>query len=95
MTCTIVSPEEYVRYHTENDIGKKAEAFWQSRLSWFDGIAKGDARVSNPLMRELLGREPKTGSQLIREFLEENPNYTWHQNYADQAQYRATLDNIH
>ncbi|OKL62529.1 hypothetical protein UA08_02411 [Talaromyces atroroseus] len=88
---TIVSPEEYVRYHTENDIGKKAEGFWRSRLTWFDGIAKGDAKVSNPLMRELLGREPKTGSQQIREFLGENPNYTWHQNYADKAQYRATL----
>lgn len=86
-----VSPEEYVRYHTENDIGKKPESFWRSRLSWFEGIAKGDANVSNPLMKELLGREPKTGSQVIREFLEENPDYTWHQNYIDQAQYKATL----
>jgi hypothetical protein len=87
----IISPAEYVRYNTENDEGKKAEGFWKLRLSWFDGIAKGDAQVSNPLMKELLGREPKTGSFIIREILKENPNYTWHQNYVDQEQYRATL----
>lgn len=87
----LISPEEYVRWHTENDEGKKAEGFWLKRLSWFDGIAKGDANVSNPLMREVLGREPKTASVLIREILKENPNYTWHQNYADQEQYKATL----
>lgn len=86
-----VSPEEYVKYHTENDIGRKPESFWRSRLSWFEGIAKGDANLSNPLMRELLGREPKSGSQVIREFLEEYPDYTWHQNYVNQAQYEATL----
>jgi hypothetical protein len=91
----IVSPEEYVRYHTENDEGKKAEWFWRTRLTWFEGIKKGDAKVSNPLMKELLGREPKTGSQQIRKFLEENPNYTWHQNYADKAQYLATLPKKH
>lgn len=87
----LVSPEEYVRYHVKNDEGRKSEWFWRSRLTWFDGIAKGDAKVSNPLMRELLGREPKPASQQIREFLEENPNYTWHQNYVDKAQYAATL----
>lgn len=86
-----VSPEEYVRYHTENDEGKKAEGFWKSRLSWYDGITKGDAQVANSLMRELLGREPKTGSFIIREILKENPNYTWHQNYVDKEQYQATL----
>ena len=86
-----LSPEDYVKYQTENDIGKKPESFWRSRISWFEGIAKGDANVSNPLMKELLGREPKTGSQLIRGFLEESPNYTWHQNYIDQSQYQATL----
>uniref|UniRef100_A0A093VYE3 Quinone oxidoreductase 2 n=1 Tax=Talaromyces marneffei PM1 TaxID=1077442 RepID=A0A093VYE3_TALMA len=91
VTLQLVSPEEYVRYQTENDIGKKLESFWTSRLSWFQGIAKGDANLSNPLMRELLGREPKTGSQLIRELLQENRDYTWHQNYVDKGQYEASL----
>lgn len=88
---TTDDPEEYVKYHTENDIGKKPESFWRQRVTWFDGIAKGDADLSNPLMAEVLGREPKTGSQLIRQYLTENPNYTWHQNYIDKAQYEATL----
>ncbi|CRG91168.1 Quinone oxidoreductase 2 [Talaromyces islandicus] len=87
----IVSSEEYVRYHTANDEGKKTEWFWNKRLSWFEGIAKGDALLSNPLMREVLGREPKKASAMIREVLQENPNYTWHQNYVDKEQYRATL----
>lgn len=80
-----------MRYHTANDEGKKGEWFWNKRLSWYEGIDKGDALVANPLMRELLGREPKTGSAVIREVLQKNPNYTWHQNYVDQEQYRATL----
>lgn len=88
---TTDDPEEYVEYHTENDIGKKPESFWRQRVTWFDGIAKGDADLSNTLMAEVLGREPKTGSQLIRQYLTENPNYTWHQNYIDKAQYEATL----
>ncbi|EED18767.1 NmrA-like family protein, putative [Talaromyces stipitatus ATCC 10500] len=91
----LVSPEEYIKYHTENDIGKKPESFWQQRISWFEGIAKGDADLKNPLMREVLGREPKTGSQLIRELLTENRDYTWHQNYIDKAQYEATLKKEH
>ncbi|KAH8703348.1 putative NmrA-like family protein [Talaromyces proteolyticus] len=87
----VLSPEEYVRYHTENDIGQKPESFWRKRISWFDGIAKGEAILSNPLMKEVLGREPKPGRQLIREILQDNPNFTWHQNYVDRKQYWATL----
>jgi uncharacterized protein YbjT (DUF2867 family) len=89
----IVSPEGYVRLSVENDQGGKPVSFWQTRLSWFEGMQKGDGAATHPLMKELLGREPRTASQMIRALLEENPDYTWHQNYVDRERYRETLKN--
>ncbi|BDD55512.1 hypothetical protein MAP00_001021 [Monascus purpureus] len=80
-----ISPEEYVRSKSANDPGKKSAWFFQTRLSWFEGITRGDASTTDPLMADLLGREPTTAREAVCAFLKENPNYTWHQNYAKQG----------
>lgn len=73
----LTTPEKYVEFRKENDEAIKPESYWQQIFNWVEGFAKGDTEMSHPLMGELLGREPKSGSQAIRELLEENPNATW------------------
>lgn len=80
-----ISSEEYVRSNSANDPGKKNAWFFQTRLSWFEGITRGDAGTTDPLMADLLGREPTMAREAVCAFLKENPNYTWHQNYAKQG----------
>ncbi|OJJ33440.1 hypothetical protein ASPWEDRAFT_160204 [Aspergillus wentii DTO 134E9] len=78
----IVSADEYVRLNGDNDTGAKPTAFFQTLLSWYEGIANGEASMTHPLMKEVLGREPTGAKEAIRRILIENPDYTWHQNYA-------------
>ncbi|KAL4936164.1 hypothetical protein BDV06DRAFT_205548 [Aspergillus oleicola] len=77
----LVSHEEYVRVNSRNDKGGKPEVFFESVSSWWEDIAQGALRTTNPLMREILGREPTKPRDALREILNENPGYTWHQNY--------------
>lgn len=76
-----VSPEDYVRLAGTDDIGGKPEAFFQTLLSWYAGISKGDARTTYPLMKDLLQREPTGAKQFIRGLLTQDRDYRWHQNY--------------
>lgn len=78
----IVSKDDYVRLSVQNDVGRKSEEFFKKRISWFDGVSiDKDAETLDPLLGEILGREPKDGKQILQELLCENPNYIWHQNY--------------
>ncbi|KAE8378651.1 hypothetical protein BDV26DRAFT_261292 [Aspergillus bertholletiae] len=77
-----VSSEEYVQNYGENDKGKKSKVFFQKTSTWYEGIEKGELATTHPLMRELLGREPTKPRDAIQGLLLQNPNYTWHQNYA-------------
>ncbi|ORX56178.1 NmrA-like family protein [Hesseltinella vesiculosa] len=77
----IVSPEDYIKFNGANDQGGKPLAFFQMLASWYEGLAKGDAQTTHPLMTQVLGRTPTTPLQAIRGFLISNPDYTWHQNY--------------
>lgn len=78
----LVSEEDYVRLAVEHDKGGKSEAFFQTRLSWFHGVSiDKDGETIDPLMEELLGRQPKDTKQIMEELLHANPDYTWHQNY--------------
>jgi uncharacterized protein YbjT (DUF2867 family) len=81
----LVSPEEFVRIKSAEDIGGKPEAFFQKLVTWYHAIEKGDAGVTDPLMADLLGREPTLARDAIRAFLTENRNYEWHQNYANRG----------
>lgn len=78
----LVSPEDYVRLAAANDIGGKPEAFFRKLLTWYEGISKGDGGRTDPLMKELLGREPTGARQFMRGLLAQERDYTWHQNYA-------------
>lgn len=73
----LTTPEKYVTYRKENDDFGKPDYYWQHISNWLEGFVRGDTEMSHPLMGELLGREPKSGSQAIRELLEENHNATW------------------
>ena len=75
-------PEEYAKASSKNDEGGKGEWWFEKRVSWYQGIAKGDGMTVDPLMGRLLGRLPKDAKQVARELLTADPEYTWHQNYA-------------
>lgn len=81
----IVSPEEFVKFKASNDEGGKPEAFFRKLLSWYDAIARGDAGTTDPLMADLLGREPVPPREAIRSLLTENRDYEWHQNYINRG----------
>ena len=81
----IVSPDEFVRIKTAEDEGGKPEGFFRAIVTWYDAISKGEAAITDPLMGELLGRQPVQPREAIRSFLTENPDYEWHQNYVNRG----------
>ncbi|KAI9706260.1 MAG: hypothetical protein M1820_004835 [Bogoriella megaspora] len=80
----IVGPQEYVSKSTQldKDQGGKSEGFYKAWVSLLEGVKQGEAGVVSPLMEQLLGRPPQDGREWITAALKENPDYTWHQNYA-------------
>ncbi|PCG88292.1 Hypothetical protein PENO1_111040 [Penicillium occitanis (nom. inval.)] len=73
----VLSPQEHVEMLKANDNRGKPQDYWDRVLGWHEGIAKGDAELSHPLLRELIGREPEAGSEAIRKVLLQEPNATW------------------
>ncbi|MCJ1402934.1 hypothetical protein MMC11_006155 [Xylographa trunciseda] len=74
--------EDYVRRKAEGDVGRKPELFFRSRITWYEGIEKGDGGTVSGTLKEVLGREPTDGGEVIRGLLRESKGqYTWHQNY--------------
>lgn len=64
--------------------GGKSRAFFEYWVTIVDGIAQGEATTTSPLMRELLGREPRDAMGHVEELVREGMGkggYTWHQNY--------------
>ncbi|KAF7717525.1 Uncharacterized protein PECH_005453 [Penicillium ucsense] len=80
-----VSAEDFVRLKATGDEGGKPEAFFRKLLSWHEAIGKGETSTTDPLMADLLGREPTPPREAIQELLRENPNYEWHQNYVNRG----------
>jgi hypothetical protein len=80
----IVSPEEFVKIKRDDE-GGKAEEFFKKLVSWYEGISKGETCTIDPLMADLLGRDPVNPREAIRELLTENRDYEWHQNYANRG----------
>ena len=76
--------EKYTKESAENDEGGKSAWWFEKRISWYEGVAKGDGKAIDPLMEQLLGRKPKDGVEVVRDILTTNPNYTWHQNYTNK-----------
>lgn len=78
--CEEVSSEEYLKVK-ENDEGGKPVAFFETLLSWYDGITKGETGIIHTLMKDVLERDPVSPRDAIRALLTQNRDYTWHQNY--------------
>ncbi len=76
--------DNYTKKSAENDEGGKSKWWFGKRISWYEGVERGDGKAVDPLMEQLLGREPKDGTEVVREILTADPNYTWHQNYANK-----------
>ena len=76
--------DTYAEESAENDEGGKSEWWFEKRRSWYNGVAKGDGKVVDPVMEQLLGRKPKDGTEVVRDILRGDPMYTWHQNYANK-----------
>ncbi|EER29819.1 hypothetical protein D8B26_007060 [Coccidioides posadasii str. Silveira] len=84
-----VSREEFPRILAAEDAkdgrGGKPKEFFDSWLVFMDAIAAGEAKTVDPLMGELLGREPKDAMQHVQQLIKDGLDqggYTWHQNYA-------------
>jgi nucleoside-diphosphate-sugar epimerase len=80
----IVSPDEFVRVKRDDE-GGKAEGFFKALISWYEGISKGETCTIDPLMADLLGRDPVSPREAIRGFLTRDRDYKWHQNYANSG----------
>ncbi|KUM66783.1 hypothetical protein ACN42_g252 [Penicillium freii] len=83
----LVSPEEFVRLNAADDEGGKPEGFFRALLSWYESISKGETCTIDPLMAEVLGRQPVPPREAIRAFLTENRDYEWHQNYVNRGSF--------
>ncbi|KAI2733433.1 hypothetical protein CBS147332_448 [Penicillium roqueforti] len=81
----LVSPEEFVQLKTATDEGGKSEGFFQALLSWYEGISKGETGTIDPLMADVLERQPVPPREALRAFLTENRDYEWHQNYVNRS----------
>ncbi|KAJ5587592.1 uncharacterized protein N7459_003357 [Penicillium hispanicum] len=81
----LVSPDEFVAIKAAEDEGGKAEGFFRKIITWYDSIAKGEGAITDPLMADLLGREPVPPRAAIATMLKENRDYGWHQNYAKRG----------
>jgi len=77
--------EQYAKVSAVKDEGCKPEGWFEKRISWYAGIEKGDGRTADPLMEELLGRVSKDGRQVVRELLDADLEYIWHQNYVKKS----------
>jgi len=77
-----VSPEEFVRESALHDEGGKTEVFFEVLASLWKAAAHGELRVTDGLMREILGRDPMTPRDAVRQLLVEDKDHTWHQKYA-------------
>lgn len=73
----ILSPKEHVEMLKANDKRGKPQDYWDRVLTWHEGVANGDAELSDPLMRDLIGREPEPGSEAVRKVLLEFPDAQW------------------
>lgn len=83
-----VSKDEFPRIMALEDAregrGRKPEAFFRSWQSLVESMEKGDTATVDPLMGELLGRQPRDALKYVNKLVKDGADmggYTWHQNY--------------
>jgi hypothetical protein len=79
-----VSPEEFMRESELHDKGGKSRAFFEVLASLWKAATCGELRTTTGLMREILGRDPMTPRDAVRQLLVEDRDHTWHQMYASR-----------
>jgi hypothetical protein len=79
-----VSPEEFIRESELHDKGGKSRAFFEVLASLWEAAARGELRTTTGLMWEILGRDPMTPRDAVRQLLVEDRDHTWHQMYASR-----------
>ncbi|RLL98060.1 hypothetical protein CFD26_102735 [Aspergillus turcosus] len=79
-----VSPEEFVRESELHDKGGKSRVFFEVLASLWKAAACGELCTTSGLMREILGRDPMTPRDAVRQLLVEDRDHTWHQMYASR-----------
>ncbi|KAJ5629101.1 hypothetical protein N7490_011329 [Penicillium lividum] len=77
-----VSKEEFLAHHTQHDKGRKSEVLFEILASWWMAAARGELKTVDPLLGEILGREPLTPHHAVQKLLQNGGDHTWHQNYA-------------
>ncbi|KAE8357783.1 hypothetical protein BDV27DRAFT_164198 [Aspergillus caelatus] len=77
-----VSQEEFVHAGPPSDRGGKSRTFFETLVSLWESAARGELRPMDGLMREILGRDPLTPRDAVRQLLVENRDHTWHQMYS-------------
>lgn len=80
----LVSAEEFVWLSAADDEGGKSEGFFRALVSWYDAISKGETSTIDPLMADVLERQPLSPREALRGLLTENRDYEWHQNYVNR-----------
>ncbi|KAJ5160942.1 uncharacterized protein N7482_007946 [Penicillium canariense] len=79
-----VSPDDFVHQSVLHDKQGRSRVFFEVLASLWKSAACGELRATDGLMREILGRDPITPRDAVRQMLVENRDYTWHQNYASK-----------
>ena len=75
--------DQYVKLSADADEGGKPAAFFEKRVSWYEGVAKGDGATVDGLMSRLLGRRAKDGAEVVAELVTVDAGDVWQQNYMD------------
>jgi hypothetical protein len=81
----IVPPQEFVRLTAADDEGGKPAVFFEKLVSWYEAISQGETSTIDPLMADVLGRQPVPPREAIRALLKDNRDYEWHQNYINRG----------
>ncbi|KAM5450196.1 hypothetical protein MaudCBS49596_004571 [Microsporum audouinii] len=83
-----VSKEEFPHIMAKEDAkdgrGGKSATFFTGWQSLVESMERGDAATVDPLMGELLGREPHDALEYVKKLVKgsaDKGGYTWHQNY--------------
>ena len=74
-----LEPQDWIDACAKDDVGGKGRGWFEARLMFTQSVSEGDAELVDPALETLLGRRPETGTEAVRRFVEQDPEYTWHQ----------------
>lgn len=69
--------DEYIRHSLENNPRNKPKEHYEMVASWWEEFAHGSASTTDPLMADLLEREPTKSTEAIKQLLQGDRDYTY------------------